>query len=252
MLQTNDSPVTFLHWRAGSGTIGFDGMGAIDFSQTDFEYVARAGMESAPEFSMPTLQKGGSHDIVLRRGVKPFDLAIDRRRLAVLVRPEISEISGNLISHSTNGLTEVTCHFGKRNYPYLFGNVAVHDAINKVCWSDSLFHIADGSSFLINQTRIEEGSVPPDNEVTYIEENVRFESERGAYKRSGFPERFIPVQLSLHCRASDIINLDLTHTLISQRLYDLIQAQIRPKYRVSGVNASRPLTTVQFLGEPNT
>lgn len=245
---TGSGPQKLLHFRNGAGTIGFDGMGAIDYGASTVDRIPRRFMERIPEFTRTVLTPDSDPTIVLRRGVKIFDLLLNQADVALLVRPEIAALAGDMIARSTTGLTEVTCHFGKRIRPYLFGSLVVNDAIHLVDWPSSRFHIANSSNFTINQTKIDEGCVPPDHEIDYVEENVTIASRRDVFSVAGVFESAVPVRVSLFCDPVDIIHFGVSHTLISQRLYDLIRAQDRPKYRVSGVNASWPLTDVTFLG----
>lgn len=222
-------------------------MGAIDFEKSPLNQVPRKDAEGNAFFTTAELNFDNDPIIVMRRGVRLFDLTIEGAHNTLMVTPEIAEISNGRIHNSTNGLTPVTCQFGKRRRPYLFGNLSVHDADCFVDWDNSLFNIADPSLFEINKSRIEDGKVPLEHEIEYHAENVRFGNVAEARAASSVSRKIIPSRLSIYCKPVDIIHFTATQALISKCLYDLVMGQERPKYRVPGIVASRPLVQVEFL-----
>lgn len=235
---------TFLHLRVGEGTIGFDGCGAIDLQRSEIGWAPEPDDIYQEEFDRMTAPSAAQ--IVMRRAVKPFDVLLVPRHNVVLLHPDMEGEAW--VARSVSNLVPVTCHFGKRQMPRLFGNLTVHDALDQVVWPASRFHRVNSSNFHINQSRIERGQVPPDHVVDLLDSNLVFQTRAEERKAWTVLTSFIPADIALETQAVDMIHMGPTQLLIRKSLYEAILARPRPKSRVSGIVASGPEAVLRFKG----
>ena len=241
----------FLLGDLGDGTIGFDGMGPIDYEASDVEVVVLRVISRLMDLEeariVPNIEKPR---VVLRRGVKEFDLAYDYRRNVFLISSSMfSEFSEFLDSSLTNVIA-VDCHFGSKVRNYYFANLKSYFCWKEaIIWQNSTFMRVDRMKFDINRTEVERGEVSIDHEVSYDAFGLTFDNADMYFDelKQLMLQRFIPERLALKvCPPREIINLSSGQTLVGRNIVEALRNRSRPKLRVPGMCFSNPVIPVYF------
>jgi len=233
--------------RIGPGAIGFDGMGAIDFTKSDLKkMIVASGPRIAERQEAYIANTGNDCRIFMRRAVREFDLCHDYRLNSLIVSSQVLSDYAGWIQPSARSLTAVSCHFGAKERPYYFGNLKHSDVLDQCIWQKSRFSTVDTSDFDINQTRIARGEVPLEHEVRYSAVNQEFAGESEYLARKPSLHIHVPERLAFSFAYCDILNIGIGMTLISARLFEALWNRKRPKSRVLGMTGSRPLVHVEF------
>ncbi|MEM6610426.1 MAG: hypothetical protein AAF689_17840 [Pseudomonadota bacterium] len=116
---------TYYQARASHLTMGFDGMGAIDFEKSDISN--SADLKGVGSNGKIILTKGTDQEpptIVMRRGVRPFDFFVMGMYRSVLIDPSYWD-SGLFSDLIFEGLVE--CKFGRKTKKVVFAYPKVAD-----------------------------------------------------------------------------------------------------------------------------
>lgn len=241
----------FLLGGLGDGAIGFDGMGPIDYKESELEVVVLRVISRLMDLEEARVLPGAQKPkIVLRRGVKEFDLAYDYRRNVLLISEVIFLEFGKILYPSLSKIDLVVCHFGSRVRNYYFANLKNYFCWREaIDWRNSTFKRVDTMRFDINRTDVERGGVPIDHEVSYDATCQKFD-DADAYieelKRLVL-HKLIPERLALRVDPqSEIINLSSGETIMKRRIVSFLRNRVRPKSKVPGMCFSHPLIPVHF------
>lgn len=234
---------------AGEFAAGFDGMGAIDMERSDIVRTVTKWMREQPFLEEITLEAGHTApNIYMRRAVREFDLLYDYRFNTLAVSQDFFEKFRRNIEPSLRGIKPVSCHFGTRTRPYMFGNLSCHRCLSdKVDWKNSTFKIADHSKFDINRTKIGRGEFPFEHEITYCAEGLILSDMSAYYSARRVTQTVIPERLTLEMGPCEIISLGVGQTLFSVDLVNALRDRKRAKTKISGMAFSHPKIPVTFV-----
>lgn len=253
-LRPDEAAQDYLLTRPGPGIIGYDGMGAIDLKTSEAEVVVLGPMSPIADLEelRPSPTEGPAR-IVMRRGVREFDLLYNSSLNALIVSQRCYAEIGALIAPSLREATPVQCVFGSRSLPYVFGNLRLYNCWRTcIDWSGSTFKLIDGWTFIEYKNAVDYGGAPVEREPPYEAENVSFRDgdDFMASLMRDVPARWhLPQTLTLKADGvPTMVNLAPNETLVARPLVEALQQMRRPKSKVLGMSFSYPLVPVRFVG----
>lgn len=237
IIEDADNMSTFAQYYQESQTdavIGYNGMGAVDFSKSDFYEPDPNAAGAGTEFAFHHLREDVEHPkVFLRRAVKFAELYCLSRYQGFILSEALFNRFEALFRQSLTAIQPCTAiRFGKHQVskPYIYGRPKCPNLLkSRVDFNNSVFDVVDPYFFPVSQRKKERGRVPLDSPYPVLREGVKFRDFE-EIRRFPQPNRMATAKC-LHLKLQQlpsIISLSVSATYFCEEIALFLRDQKSP------------------------